>query len=220
MISRIVGVGKLDFLPIPECGIVPAMAIYNKPTLLMMAGHAGTGKTTFSRLFMAHQMQAGKAWAFLDKDTIGGLFASTLMQLHTGDGMDRDSAVFSEKVRPLEYQALANVLRDNLSMGTSCIACAPFGRECATQEAFDAYATSFEDVANVMLVWSHISTEQAHARIVRRNHPMDKYKLDNWEAYAKRRYEPLWVQGHAKAFWFKGSLDEQTTALWWLHENT
>lgn len=198
--------------------MVRAMAIYNKPTLLMMAGHAGTGKTTFSRLFMAHQAQAGRAWAFLDKDTIGGLFASTLMAMHTGNGFDRDSPVFSEKVRPLEYQALADVLRDNLRMGTSCIACAPFGRECQSREAFEAYAESFSDIARTVLVWSHVSLDEAYARIAGRKHPMDQYKLDNWESYAARRYNPDWVRTHEHAFWFNSGLEEQTTALRWLSE--
>ena len=196
------------------------MAIYKKPTLLIMAGHAGTGKTTFSHLFMAHQAQAGRVWAFLDKDNIGGLFTSTLMQLYTGNGLDRDSPVFSEKVRPLEYQALADVLRANLRLGTPCIACAPFGRECQSREAFDSYAASFSDIANVVLVWSHVSDQEAHRRIVERAHPMDKYKLDNWSAFVARRYQPEWVREYDKAFWLEGGPNEKTTALQWLSQNT
>lgn len=192
------------------------MAISNKPTLLMMAGHAGTGKTTFARLFMARLREIGHTWAFLDKDLIGGLFASALMQMHTGDGLDRDSPIFSEKVRPLEYQALADVVRDNLRMGTSCIACAPFGRECQTQETFDAYAHSFSDVARTILVWSHVPPQEAYRRIVRRAHPMDKYKIDNWTSYVARRYEPQWVRDHPEAFWLNSGMEEQTTALRWL----
>lgn len=184
----------------------------------MMAGHAGTGKTTFSHLFVAHQAQKQQAWAFLDKDTIGGLFTQALMTLHTGDGFDRDSPVFSEKVRPLEYEALTNVVRENLRMGISCIACAPFGRECKTQAAFEAYADLFSDVANTVLVWSHIQPEEAHRRISARAHPMDAYKLTHWDEYVQRRYSPDWVHGHPKALWFNNDQNEQTTALQWLSE--
>lgn len=196
------------------------MAIYKKPTLVMMAGHAGTGKTTFSQLFIAHQALVQRTWAFLDKDTIGGLFTQALMTMHTGNGFDRDSPVFSEKVRPLEYEALTNVVRENLLMGTSCIACAPFGQECKTPEAFEAYTSLFSDIANTVLVWSHIQPVEAHRRIAARAHPMDAYKLENWDAYVQRRYTPDWARNHPKALWFNNDQNEQTTALQWLSQNT
>ena len=201
-------------------GSLLLMTIYKKPTLLMMAGHAGTGKTTFSHLFMAHESQAGRAWAFLDKDTIGGLFAKALMTAYTGDGDDRDSPAFAEKVRPLEYQALTDVALENLSMGQSCIACAPFGRECKTREAFDAYAQTFSHVARVILLWNHVSPDSARQRIIARGHPMDKYKLEHWDAYMARRYEPDWVHQHPNALWLDSDGKEQTTALRWLAQNT
>ena len=199
--------------------MVQPMAIYKKPTLLIMAGHAGTGKTTFSRLFFAQQAQAGRTWAFLDKDTVSGTFVNALMQMHTGDGFDRDSSTYSEKVRPLEYTALDRVVRDNLMLGTSCISCAPYGIECKSREAFEAYAESFSDVAHTIVLWSHVSPQEAHVRITARAHPMDKYKLDNWDAYVSRRHNPQWLHAHPNAFWFESGTSEKTTAMRWLFAN-
>ena len=185
------------------------------PTLILMAGHAGTGKTTFSRHFLVRELEHSRSWAFLDKDTIGGVFTHALMELHCGDGFDRDSSVFASNVRPLEYKALHDTALENLSMGISCVACAPFGRECANRESFETYTKSFNGVANIKLVWSHVSNMDAYQRIQARNHPMDKYKLEHWDTYVARRYEPRWAQTHHNAFWLNSGQND-TAALEWL----
>lgn len=190
------------------------MALQRLPHLILMAGHAGTGKTTFSRLFLSKQLHSPGTWAFLDKDTIAGDFTKALMMLHTGDASDRDSPVFSEKVRPLEYAALQSVAMENLDIGISCIVCAPFGQECKTLEAYEAYIQQYTKVANVLLVWSHVSTTEAKRRIELRNHPMDQYKLAHWEKYAKRRYNPDWIVSYKSAIVLNSAQDEKTTLSW------
>ena len=69
------------------------------PVVVLVAGHAGTGKTRFSKQLMARAVALRRPMVFLDKDTLGGLFSKALMQLHTGDPYDRDSEVFQRHVR-------------------------------------------------------------------------------------------------------------------------
>lgn len=164
------------------------------PVVVLVAGHAGTGKTRFSKQLMARAVALRRPMVFLDKDTLGGLFSKALMQLHTGAPYDRDSEVFQLHVRELEYQALLDVALENAALGVDSILCAPFGRECKTLESYTSFIErTFAGKAIPLLVWAHVEPEEAHRRIVKRQHPMDAYKLAHWDTYVSRRYKPDWI---------------------------
>ena len=137
------------------------------PVVVLVAGHAGTGKTRFSKQLMARAVALRRPMVFLDKDTLGGLFSKALMQLHTGDPYDRDSEVFQRHVRELEYQALLDVALENAALGVDSILCAPFGRECKTLESYTSFIErTFAGKAIPLLVWAHVEPEEAHRRIL------------------------------------------------------
>ena len=186
------------------------------PTAIIIAGHAGTGKTKFSKKLLALAADKGKHLAFLDKDTIGGKFSQLIMQMKTGDPYDRDSDEFKSLVRPIEYAALTNVALDNLKNGISCILCAPFGSECKSQDSFEKYvADTFKDIAQVVLVWAYVHPTEAKRRILKRAHPMDRYKLEHWDEYIKRRYMANWVlSAPTYAMWLESDQNNDLVAQW------
>lgn len=201
--------------PALQCEMIHS-ASSRLPIALLLAGHAGTGKTRFSKQVMTKAMVREKSLVFLDKDTIGGTFSHALMQLHTGDANDRDSEAFQTHVRPLEYQALLDVALENLAMGVDCILCAPFGRECKTYETYGTFVeTTFKGKALPLLVWAHVDPVEAKARIERRGHPMDAYKLRHWDAYIARRYRPEWVHHHSHgAQWLESGVNNEDVLRW------
>ena len=186
------------------------------PVVVLVAGHAGTGKTRFSKQLMARAAALQRPMVFLDKDTIGGLFSQALMQLHTGDPHDRDSEIFQLHVRELEYRALLDVALDNIELGVDCILCAPFGRECKTLESYTAFVEqTFAGKAIPFLVWAHVEPEEAHRRIAQRQHPMDAYKLRHWDTYLLRRYRPDWIsteEGHIR--WLESGSTNDNVLEW------
>lgn len=159
--------------------------------LILFTGHAGTGKTTLSKLAvpMLHR-QTGQSFFLLDKDTVFGAYSANVMRLLTGDGDDRDSQTFLDNLREPEYNGLLDIARENLELGVNVVVCAPFSREVKSRRLFDLSALNMPAQTSLSVVWVTIDEEVARQRIIMRGHRRDAYKLAHWDMYRKRRFEP------------------------------
>lgn len=152
----------------------------SKPTLTLVAGYAGSGKTEFSR-FLSYLT----SWTLLDKDTLTRPLVERLLVSLGGDPDDRHTELYLREVRPLEYRCLMETAFDNLSSGTSAILSAPLIAELAdpnwVSHLINRCAAGGVDVA---VVWVRCDAASMREHIELRGDPRDAWKLQNWEAYA------------------------------------
>jgi predicted kinase len=159
--------------------------------LIVFAGHAGTGKTTIARLAIPRLHAAGgESLCMLDKDTVYGAFSSKVMGLLTGDPDDRDSPTYLENLRDQEYSGLLDIARDNLSIGVSVVLVGPFSREVRSGRMFDACELGLPPDTPITVVWVLLDEDEARRRIIARADHRDRYKLEHWDEYRKRRFTP------------------------------
>ena len=76
------------------------------PTLVVVAGHAGSGKTELAKILACRTR-----WALLDKDTLTRPLVEAHAALLCGDPDDRHTATYLQTIRPLEYRILLDTIR-------------------------------------------------------------------------------------------------------------
>ncbi|MFA7666269.1 MAG: ATP-binding protein [Burkholderiaceae bacterium] len=161
------------------------------PRLIVFAGHSGTGKTTIARMAVPRLHAAtGESFCVLDKDTVYGAFSSKVMGLLTGDPDDRDSPTYLENLRDQEYSGLLDIAAENLSLGVNTVLVGPFSREVKSRRMFDAEALGLPPATPIRIVWVMLDEAEARRRIVARGDHRDRYKLEHWDEYRKRRFDP------------------------------
>jgi predicted kinase len=159
--------------------------------LVFFCGHAGTGKTTFTKKLIGPLMKAsGTPFCLLDKDTLFGGYSAAAMAMLTGDPNDRDSPLFLQHLRDPEYRGLLDTARDNLELGVSALVVAPLSREVRERRLFDRAWLGVGADVTLRVVWVHTSDQVARQRIVARANPNDAYKLAHWDEYRQRRFVP------------------------------
>src|SRR4051812_35982859 len=104
MPSRLHGPGDTDITPMSETT--------TQPTLVLIAGGPGAGKSSLGRA-LAAQFDTG---VLLDKDVVNGAWVDGMLERLNGGRIDRDSPVYLEALRPLEYSALIATALDNLAL--------------------------------------------------------------------------------------------------------
>lgn len=156
--------------------------------VVIVAGHAGSGKTEFSKQVAAHT-----GWPLLDKDTLTRPLVESLAAQLVGDPHDRQSAAYLEEIRPLEYQALLETMWEVLDFGAGgVVVTAPFVKELLDPNWIDD--TDFDcDIkgARVTVVWVHCDRETLKSRIVNRGAARDRWKLVNWSDWVATLDEPM-----------------------------
>lgn len=162
------------------------------PHCLFICGHAGTGKTTLAHQVLQDCLHTPptQPWCVLDKDTLYGRYSAAVMQTLTGDPHDRDSPIYLQHLREPEYQSLLDVAREQLALGISVIIVAPFSREVRDGRLFDRDWLDLPSTSIIHWVWVQVPQAVAHARIISRNNPRDRYKLAHWDDYRERLFEP------------------------------
>ncbi|MBG0738834.1 ATP-binding protein [Paeniglutamicibacter antarcticus] len=145
--------------------------------VIIVAGHAGSGKTEFSK-----QIADRTGWPLLDKDTLTRPFVESLADQLVGDPNDRHSITYLEDIRPLEYQTLLETMWEILEYGArGVVVTAPF-----VMELFDAnWLENFDfdcDLKDSQLtvVWVHCDDETLKGRIIERGAARDRWKILNW----------------------------------------
>ncbi|NUT91244.1 MAG: GntR family transcriptional regulator [Saccharothrix sp.] len=149
------------------------------PSVLLIGGFAGSGKTELGRI-LARQT----GWPMLDKDTLTRPVVEAALEILGLSPNDRESEEYVTRIRPREYEALANAVSENVQCGTSVIATAPFIREFGDLAWIKRMEAACADMnAKLFIVWVACDAGTMHTYIRHRGAARDAYKLDNWESY-------------------------------------
>ena len=159
-----------------------------KPTLLLIAGGPGAGKTTLGRELARLVPSA----ILLDKDVLGAPWVDAMLDRLNAGRIDRDSKVYWDIVRPLEYSALLGTALDNLALGKSAIAVAPFGAELRDAEWVRWLGQSVATLdGRTRTIWVETDPHTARGRMAARGDPRDDWKLAHWQEFsAAARFDP------------------------------
>lgn len=159
-----------------------------KPTLLLIAGGPGAGKTTLGRELARLVPSA----ILLDKDVLGAPWVDAMLGHLNHGRIDRDSKVYWDIVRPLEYSALLGTALDNLALGKTVIAVAPFGAELRDAGWVQWLGESVAALdGRTRTIWVETDPESARGRITLRGDPRDDWKLAHWQEFtAATRFGP------------------------------
>lgn len=152
-------------------------------TIIFVVGFPGSGKSTIAR-----SIASGLGAAYLDKDIICNGFTGLLLTLN-GESADarESSALYKERIMPLEYQTLFNVANDTLTSSKIVVIDAPFIgffhepnyliKKCEQYNWVDVCLQVVEVKA---------SLEVTKQRLIQRGEKRDLWKLDNWECFSAR----------------------------------
>ncbi|MBW6495847.1 MAG: ATP-binding protein [Burkholderiaceae bacterium] len=159
--------------------------------LIFFCGHAGAGKTTLAKLALPllHE-RTGESFCLIDKDTLYGEFSSRVMGLLTGNADDRDSPTYLDNLRDQEYSGMIDVARENLELDVNTVLVGPFSREVKSRLVFNPLAMRIPVATAISLVWVVLDEKTAKERIIARGDHRDRYKLEHWDEYRRRRFHP------------------------------
>ncbi|BCK54005.1 AAA family ATPase [Nocardia wallacei] len=151
-----------------------------RPRAVYVGGYPGSGKSEFARTLARET-----GWAILDKDTIARPIIEPALEDLGSTIDDRESDIYLSRIRPREYEALAAVVQDNLEVGNSAIASAPYLREFIDQSWLERIIARAEtESADATFVWVRCSLESMLMYLRRRGAARDAWKLANWETYS------------------------------------
>jgi len=151
-----------------------------QPTLILIAGGPGAGKSSLGRA-LATQFDSS---VLLDKDVVTGAWVDGMLVRLNGGRIDRDSPVYLELLRPLEYSTLIATALDNLALGKTVFVVAPFGPELSDSDWIRQLRHSVHDLGGrLRAIWIEIDSESAKERMVARNEVRDQWKLANWDEF-------------------------------------
>lgn len=147
---------------------------------VLIGGYAGSGKTELGRI-----LARSTGWPMLDKDTLTRPVVEAVLELYGRPFYDRDSSTYLEMVRPREYQALSDTLRENLECGNSAIVTAPFIKEFADKGWLDRMAATCRELeVTLSVVWVHTTLDTMHMYLRHRGAARDTTKLEEWPTYS------------------------------------
>lgn len=150
-----------------------------RPHVILIGGYAGSGKSELGRILARET-----GWAVLDKDTLTRpLVEKALTELGLSPH-DRESPHYLVEIRPLEYEALAAAIEENVQCGNSVIASAPFIREFDDPAWFSRLTATYSSFnADVTVVWVYCDEPTMHTYLRRRGAARDNGKLGDWPNY-------------------------------------
>jgi predicted kinase len=166
---------------------IPSTGRHRPPALVLMGGGAATGKSRLARALVRRLPQA----ALLDKDRLLGPWVDRLL-LAAGVEADRDSPVYWQEVRPLEYATLEAVAYDHLALGKVAVIDAPLRPEMNDPAWVARVRRECEARgARLLTVWVVVDPETARQRMRARREARDDWKLLHWEEFLRRQpYDP------------------------------
>lgn len=157
---------------------------------LFVLGHAGSGKTRFSKEFIKSRLKKKEAWCLIDKDTCGEVLSNQLMLSYGMNPDDRDSPEYKNKVRDLEYIGALKIAKEQLKLNINVVLPAPWTKELKEGDLFDYKKLGFPNNTKIKLVYLDVDVSKIKERILARNKPRDKWKLAHWEEFSKTLMKP------------------------------
>jgi predicted kinase len=143
-----------------------------QPSLILIMGVAGSGKTTLAREILRH------IWAvYLDNNHIVDAFFP-----HTRTGHAY------EKMRSHFYKALYTIAEENLKLGMSVLLDVPHIKEVQTNEWRNFIKSLVRRTkAKSVVIRCLCSEKTLHSRIRSRGEPRDQWKLDHWNEFLRQQ---------------------------------
>ncbi|MGW5318933.1 GntR family transcriptional regulator [Nocardia thailandica] len=151
-----------------------------RPRIVFVGGYPGSGKSEFART-----LARTTNWPILDKDTIARPLIEPALEDLGESVNDRESDTYLSRIRPREYEALEGVINDNVEVGNSAIATAPYIREFTDKawlERVIARAETYD--AECTFVWVRCSLDTMLMYLRRRGAGRDTAKLADWDRYS------------------------------------
>lgn len=156
----------------------------SKPNIVIMVGAAGVGKS-----FIGKMISQKKGYGYIDKDTA----TSPLVERYlaacspTQNSHDRESEFYVQQVRPLEYETILAIVKDNVSLGHSVVVTAGFENEISdpTYLHTNPQMLALRELATIIVVKVTVDSRTLLNRLIKRNEQRDKWKLANWAHYVK-----------------------------------
>lgn len=156
--------------PVPSSHPVPLVAV---------AGYAGSGKSEAGKL-----LAQSTGWTLLDKDTMTRPLTESLLTALGGDPDDRQTALYADRVRPVEYDCLLKSCWENVECGVPVIAVAPFIKEVDDPQWDTRIRRRCARLgAGFELLWVESDAPSMRERLTARNAGRDTWKLANWGRY-------------------------------------
>ncbi|MFG3304693.1 AAA family ATPase [Streptomyces wuyuanensis] len=152
----------------------------NRPTLVLVGGYAGSGKSEFARF-----LSQLTGWPVLDKDPLTRPLVERLLTALGSDPNDRHTQLYREQVRPVEYQCLLEAVYANVDCAISTVVTAPFIAELTDQRWMQRLVNRCEARGvSVSPIWIQCDVETTHEYMGFRSAARDSWKLQNWDDYA------------------------------------
>ncbi len=155
----------------------------DRVTFVIITGCAGSGKTSLGK-----KIARETGWTYIDKDTVTRDFTDFILVDKGKSKSDRESDVYCNEIRPVEYQITFKVCDENLRLGNSVILTIPFIAQIKDygkwQEMVQEYGLDLDDVV-VKFVWINHDEGSEYTRVTKRNADRDGYKLQHWEEYTR-----------------------------------
>lgn len=172
---------RADTMPATAAPACPASPV---PVVLFVTGPAACGKSTLAREWVRHCLRRGDPWTLIDKDLVGGQHGPRILELMGADPNDRDSPLFKQEVRDLDYRATLELAAEQLRLGGSVALPGPWTRELVDGLLEQPQRLGLPAVPSVV-VWLSLPDAERRRRVEQRGNPLDRWKLRHWAAYAK-----------------------------------
>jgi len=166
-----------------------------KQKLIIVVGLTGSGKSTVARV-IANQLGS----CFIDKDTVTKKFTERFMEATYHDPNDRESEFYMRNIRPVQYEVLFDIVRENLEIENNVTMTATFLEEVKDplfiEKLVKKYPKSFENVS-IFVVFIKSNRNIEKERLLRRSATKDNWKLKNWDSYSRSvsDYNISWRMG-------------------------
>lgn len=151
-----------------------------KKKLILVTSPPACGKTYISKKLaeeLAHVV-------YLDKDTL--IVLSNQIFKVAGQECNRSSEFFEKNIRDYEYEAILAIGLEALVYDDIVLINAPFTREIRDKAYIDDLRKRIEKYnARLTVIWVVTDPEVCRRRMIERNSPRDKWKLENWDEYIK-----------------------------------
>jgi predicted kinase len=149
---------------------------------IFIAGFAGSGKTMISK-----DLVKELHYVYIDKDTVSRASTEYALSILGGYEGDRESVLYTRKIRHIEYETALDTVAENLKLGNNVIVSAPFISQINAQDWLKEIKLKYMLNENIQfyVVWVISSREVERDRIIRRGAIRDKWKLENWLEYCK-----------------------------------
>lgn len=157
-----------------------------QPSLIFVGGYAGSGKTHIADALSESLISKGVPTVILDKDTVCRPLLEAGLKLLSNNPDDRESDLYLNHLRPLEYECLMNSAFNNAAMGVNAVLSAPFIQEFRDKDWLETLQeqASILEISTAFL-WINCEKDVAKARIIKRGAKRDVWKLENWDTYQK-----------------------------------